>query len=179
MAEPLGKIIKGRVIFLLMVVLILLFQVLPLNTGSALFAAPDFILVLTFAFVTRYPLLAAPAIIVFAILLSDFVLQRPPGLWALVVLGACLVLRARAFELRHSLFGFEWATVAVITLASFVIYHFALVFTFLPTQDLRLAVMQAILTILFYPLGVWVLGLLIRDSARNPRSDTTSAKSSR
>lgn len=140
-----------RLTYLGLVALILFFQTLPLQTAPRIFAAPDFILLITFVWVVRRPDIIRPFLVVFALLFADFILQRPPGLWTLIVLIATTVLRSRASELLENVFPVEWITAAVLMVFSAAAYQIALLITFLPTDNLLIVTLQIAPTIVLYP----------------------------
>ena len=58
-----------------------------------------------------------------AFLLTDLLLQRPPGLWAVLALIGVENLKSRGRHLRDASFAAEWLTVAVI-LTMVIMYQF-------------------------------------------------------
>lgn len=118
--------------------------------------APDILLLMTLAWVTRRPSFA-PAVAIAAIfLLTDFLFQRPPGLWAALVLIFSEVLRSRSRSLRTLPFWIEWATVAVGISIITLVARFTLTMVLVPQGPLGLTLLQLALTIFSYPLVVFV-----------------------
>lgn len=81
-------------------------------------------------------------------------MQRPPGLWAALVVLLTEAIRTRHHDLRSMPFLAEWGFVAmglvVITLAN----RFVLAIVMTPQAPLGLTMMQLGGTIVIYPLGV-------------------------
>jgi len=87
-------------------------------------------------------------------LLTDLLFQRPPGLWAALVLILSEAIRKRAPNIRNMPIGLEWGTVTVGIVAITLIYRLTLAILFLPQAPLGLTLIQMAMTILFYPLVV-------------------------
>jgi len=118
--------------------------------------APDLLLLITLAWIARRPSFAPVIVIAAVFFLSDMLFQRPPGLWAGLVLILSEVLRSRARAMRTLPFMLEWATVASgIVLITF-IYHFTLSMTLVSQAALGLTLIQMVLTIATYPAVVFV-----------------------
>ncbi|MEM9349059.1 MAG: rod shape-determining protein MreD [Pseudomonadota bacterium] len=132
-------------------VLILFIQLLPLETVPRGWVAPDFILCITMVWVARRPDLAPVWLIAAMFLLTDLLLQRPPGLWSALALVATEVLRTRTSDLKDTTFAFEWALVSAII----VCFYLALTVAWallVPFEISRsLLALQMIFTILIYP----------------------------
>ncbi len=96
-------------------VLVIFLQLLPLETEPRRWAAPDYMMCLAYAWVLRRPDAVPPLLVAAVILLADFLLQRPPGLWAACVIIGLEVLRSRAIFMRGGTFLLEWFTVIVVT----------------------------------------------------------------
>jgi rod shape-determining protein MreD len=103
--------------FVVLAVVILLFQLLPLETMPRNWAGPDVLLAFAAAWCLRRPEYVPPLALALAFLLADLLLQRPPGLWALLALIGCENLKSRRRSLRDAGFGTEWITVGVILIA--------------------------------------------------------------
>lgn len=118
--------------------------------------APDLLLLLALAWVARRPSLV-PALAVAAVfLLADFLFQKPPGLWAGLVLILSEIIRNRAYTLRTLPFWIEWATVASGIAVITFIERFTLSMVLVPQAPLGLTLVQLTLTIIAYPLVVFV-----------------------
>ncbi|SMX44887.1 hypothetical protein [Octadecabacter ascidiaceicola] len=118
--------------------------------------APHFLLLLAVTWVTRRPSFAPVWVIAAVFLLADFLFQRPPGLWAALMVILTEILRSRSRSMRTLPFWLEWATVAVGIVTISVIYWVTLSVVLVPQGALGLALIQLTLTLLAYPLIVFV-----------------------
>ena len=118
--------------------------------------APNFLILLAVTWVTRRPSFAPVWVIAVLFLLADFLFQRPPGLWTALVLILTEILRGRSRSIRSLPFWLEWVTVAIgITVISS-IYRFTLLIVLVPQGPLGLTILQLGLTIVTYPIVVFV-----------------------
>lgn len=89
-------------------------------------------------------------------LLADLLLQRPPGLWAVLALIGVENLKSRGRHLRDASFAAEWLTVAVILTMVIFANRILLSLALVPTPSLTLNLTELALTTLAYPLIVAV-----------------------
>lgn len=146
-----------RALFVLLALVIMFFHLLPLNLAAVRYAPPDLLFALAMAWSFRRPD-HVPALMLAAVLvLADLLFQRPPGLWAAMVLVACEWAKARG-DRRQEETGFvvEWVRVAMLIVILTVVYRLVLTTTITEPGPLALAAMQAMFTILIYPLVVAV-----------------------
>ena len=118
--------------------------------------SPDILLLLALAWAARRPSFAPAFLIAAIFLLADFLLQRPPGLWAGLVLILTEILRGRSRSLRTLPFWIEWGTVAMGIIAITMIDRFTLTMVLVPQASMGLTLLQLALTIIAYPLVVFV-----------------------
>lgn len=138
--------------------------------------APDLLILLTLAWVTRRPGFA-PALAIAAIfLVADLLFQRPPGLWAGLVLILSEMLRGRSRSLRTLPFWVEWATVGGGLIAITLVNRFTLSMVLVPQASLGLTLLQMALTILCYPVVVLLSYLLFGISRPTPGEVDASGK---
>jgi rod shape-determining protein MreD len=148
---PATKVWIGRSVFFGLCCLVLFFQLLPLNLEPQRFPRPDLLLTSTLVWVARRPDHAPFYIIGFVFLMSDLFLQRPPGLWAALVLVSTEVLRNRTARIRNMPLMLEWGTIAVGILILTVTYRMVLLVTLSPNVPLGMTLIHMFLTILAYP----------------------------
>lgn len=143
-----------RAVFVVAAISILTVQLIPLETMPRRLVMPDLLVALTFAWVARRPELAPVVVIGGVLFLADLLMQRPPGLWAAIVIIGSEVLRARNADIRDVVFAVEWLTVAITIAASFLAY--LLIMAIIVPYDTSefLILQQMVLTILSYPLVV-------------------------
>lgn len=124
--------------------------------------APDLLLLITIAWVIRRPSFV-PALSIFGLyLLADLMLQRPPGLWAALALVLSEILRRRARSMRALSFGLEWASIGLGLIFISAIYRFILSLSLVPQAPLGLTLLHLGLTILAYPLVVFLSFLIFQ-----------------
>ncbi|PVA09309.1 rod shape-determining protein MreD [Pelagivirga sediminicola] len=143
-----------RAVFAALCLMVIFWRILPLSTVPRGWAGPDLITALSFAWVLRRPAYAPALLIALLVLLADLMFQRPPGLWAALVVLGCEALKARAPGLRDRGFGAEWITVAVMIGAIVIGYRLTLAVLMVPQAPLALSLMQMAMTALCYPLVV-------------------------
>ena len=150
-------------LFLALGLFVLMLNVLPLGSGAPGWPAPEFLLVLAAGWVIRHPeFLPLPLFAVLAIL-ADFLLMRPPGLYALLSVLMIEFLRSRAHASREWPFLLEWAIFAVLLFGILLtnrLYHFVFV---IQQARFGLEMQQFLSSVLAYPLvvglSVWLFGL--------------------
>lgn len=123
---------------------------------NRVWVGPDLLIAFAFAWSLRRPEYV-PALLLAAIfLLSDLLLQRPPGLWALLALLACNNLRNRSRSLRDATFGAEWIAVSLLLVGILLMNRIVLTILLVQPPQLRLSLMELGMTILVYPAVVFV-----------------------
>lgn len=145
-----------RSTFVLLALTILFFNLLPLQTTPRTWAGPDLLLGFAFAWVLRRPDYVPPLLLAGIFLLSDLLLQRPPGLWSLLALLGCENLKGRIRNLRDSTFAAEWLAVAVVTTMVLMGNRLILAIVMVPVPSLTLSLSELGATLLSYPLIVLV-----------------------
>src|SRR6056297_679498 len=130
-----------RLLYVALCLALIFLHLLPLETLPRGWAGPDLLLALTFAWLLRRPDYVPPLLIAAIFLLADLLFQRPPGLWAAMVLLGSEALRAREPGLRDLTFAVEWLSVVTTLVAMMV-----------DQAPLGLSLMQVIATLLVYPL---------------------------
>lgn len=158
-----AKLWLMRAAFVLLMLMILFFQLLPLDTTPRGWAGPDLVLCFSLAWALRRPEYVPVVILAGVFLLADLLLQRPPGLWALLALVGCENLKLRGRTLRDATFPAEWVSVAIVIIAIQIGYRLGLAITFVPTPPWGLSLFELGMTILCYPLvaGItyWLMGV--------------------
>lgn len=151
-----------RFIWLGACLVLIILHLLPLDTTPKVWAAPQLILALTFAWVLRRPDYVPPLMIACVFLLTDLLFQRPPGLWAALVLISSEALRARATRLRDLAFTAEWLHVAVTLVIITLSYRMVLTLLLIDQAPLGLSLIEMIMTLMAYPLVVITSQILFR-----------------
>jgi len=125
---------------------------LPLSTVPRPFATPDILLAVTLAWAARRPDTLPVAMVAATFLLADFLFQRPPGLFAALVIVATEGLRRRSARLRRGPFLAEWVAVGVAMAVVLLGHRLGLAALMTPRAPLGLTLIQVIMTIAAYPI---------------------------
>lgn len=124
--------------------------------------SPDLLIAFAFAWSLRRPEYVPATLLAGLFLLSDLLLQRPPGLWALLALLACETLKGRSRSLRDSTFGAEWITAAVLLIVILLTNRIMLTILLVTPPDLKLSLLELGMTVMFYPIAVLVTRTVMR-----------------
>ena len=143
-------------VYLAIGLLILFLQLLPLQIAPRGYAGPDLLTAVTFAWAMRRPDYVPMLSIAASLLLADFVLGRPPGLWAALVLLTAEWLKHQDRRLRDGTFVAEWTNVALALLVITIAYRLVLGLLLVTPGTFLLTTMQYAMTVLIYPLVVFV-----------------------
>lgn len=160
--QPQSRLWFMRGLFLTLSFAIMFLLLLPLKTTPAQWASPDWLMALAFGWATRRPEYVPILSVAGVMLLADFLFQRPPGLYAALILAGSETLRSRALANREMPFLVEWASVAGIMIAIAVAYRVLLPVFFLPAPPFNLILIQLGLTIICYPIIVLVSHILFK-----------------
>lgn len=151
---PTTRVWLGRLVFVCLALGLIFAQLLPLNTRPTVWAAPNWLLLATLAWVARRPDYVPFTVVAAVFLLTDLLFQRPPGLWAALVVILSEMLRRRASGIRNMPLALEWGTVALGIVAITLINRAALTVVMMQQAPLGLTLIQMVMTIIFYPLVV-------------------------
>jgi rod shape-determining protein MreD len=156
------KSFSHQVIYFCIGLLIIFFQILPLQTTPQTWSGPNVLLVFFAAIVTKRPEFTSSFLIAFIFLIEDFFLMRPPGLMSsITVLGFYFLKRKfQNQEEMSSLFG--WGSVATCLSSIMMIYYFISIFLFIPSAGFRLTLMEIIVTLALFPIFSLLIGIFER-----------------
>ncbi len=138
--------------FTLLALIIMFFQLLPLETQPRKWAPPDLIMGLAFVWALRRPDYVPAVLLAAVLLLADLLFQRPPGLLALLIILACEILKVRILSNRETTFLAEWLEVALAIAAVTTLNRVVLNLTGVAQASLTLTMIQMIMTIGIYPI---------------------------
>lgn len=150
-----------RLLYLALCVVLIFFLLLPLDILPPSWAGPDLMLALTFAWIVRRPEYVPAVLIALVALSMDLLLQRPPGLWAALVVVGAETLRKRVLTLRDLGFMAEWASVASTMILTTLGYRIVLALLMVDQAPLGLSLMQLISTLMIYPLVALVSQIIL------------------
>ncbi len=145
-----------RSVFAGLCLMLIYLQILPLETVPRRWAGPDLLVVVVILWTLRRPQSAPLPIIAGVMLLADFLLLRPPGLFAALTVVTCEGLRRRAHALRDMPFALEWVTAAIAILALGIGNRVVLSIFLVDQASLGLTLIQLIMSMLSYPIVVLV-----------------------
>lgn len=145
------RLLLMRGAFMLLTLVILFFHLLPLETTPRRWAGPDLLLCFALAWSLRRPDYVPAVLLALAFLLADLLLQRPPGLWAMLALIGCENLKSRGRSLRDANFAAEWITVGLIIIGIALTYRIVLAMVLVELPSLSLSLSELATTLLFYP----------------------------
>ncbi len=148
---PLRRWAKGAT-FALLAMTIIFVHLLPLDTLPDRWVSPDLLMAFAFAWCVRRPEFMPVLLLAVIFLLADLLLQRPPGLWAFLMLLACESLKTQTHSLRVTGFPLEWLTVVGMIVGVTVAYRVILSVLLIDMPGLGLALLQMGLTAMCYPL---------------------------
>lgn len=145
-----------RAVFVLLVCIIVVAQLVPLNLEPATWVAPDLLLAMTCVWAARRPDYLPVYIVAAVFFTTDLLFQRPPGLWAALVVLLTEAIRNRHRELRSMSFVAEWVFVGLGLVAITLANRIVLAIVMIPQAPFGLTVMQLGGTVVIYPLVAFV-----------------------
>ena len=138
--------------------LIIFFQILPLQTIPQTWSGPNVLLVFFAAIVSTRPEFTSSFLVASIFLIEDFFLMRPPGLMsALTVLGFYFLTRKFQNQEGNS-FIFGWGSVTTCLTIILLLYYLISVLLFIPSAGFKLTLMELLMTLALYP----IFSVLIR-----------------
>ena len=143
------KIWIYRAGFVLLALLLTFGELLPLNTKPITWVMPDVLLCLTFACCVRRPKYVPMIFIAAVFLFQDLLLNRPPGLFAVLVLMAAEWLKRRSIRSEEFSFLREYLSVLLVLIVIFMLMVAWL--ALLPLPQPYLTFSELLSTALFYP----------------------------
>ena len=147
-----------QVIYFCIGLLIIFFQILPLQTTPQTWSGPNILLVFFAANVSKRPEFTSSFLIANIFLIEDFFLMRPPGLMsALTVLGFYFLKRKFQNQEVNS-FIFGWGSVAACLTIILLLYYFISVLLFIPSAGFKLTLMELLMTLALYPVFSVLIG---------------------
>lgn len=150
MTPPL-QIWTYRGLFLLIAATAVTIKLLPIDIEGSALPGPDLIMALTFAWLMRHPALVPLALIAAVVLLADFLLQRPPGLWTALVVLVTEAIRRRRLTMVEVPFLTEWAAFAAIMLGLLLLNRIALWLLVVDLAPPGPVLLHGFVTVLIYP----------------------------
>ncbi|SEQ11008.1 rod shape-determining protein MreD [Thalassovita taeanensis] len=156
-----GRVWTMRATYVALALVVIFFQLLPLETTPRRWAGPDLLTILGFAWALRRPDYVPVLAVAGVMLLADLLFQRPPGLMAALVVMATETLKARARGMRDQPFPVEWLSVSVMLVMVMLGNRMILALLLVPQAPVGLTVIQLVMTVLTYPVVVLASGTLL------------------
>ncbi len=152
----------GRLAFAGCVLILTFASLVPLDFTPTVFAAPDLMFCLVFAFVLRRPDFVPVWLIAGVFFLADILFFRPPGLWTAIVVLTAEFTRTQEYRLRDLVFPFEWAFVAATMFLAVLANRLMLSLVVVPMPGFGAIMRVYLVTAAAYPLVVFFCYFLLR-----------------
>lgn len=143
-----------RLLYVALAGVFVFLSLLPLETRTGLLPGPAWMVCLTFAWIQRRPDYLPPWLIALVFLMLDLLLMRPPGLLSALVLIGSEFLRSRRQGSGESAFGAEWLITGATIVLVFLAQGTILALFDIPEGDFGRLTLQAVLTVIAYPVVV-------------------------
>ena len=152
------KSFAHQIVYFCIGLLIIFFQILPLQTTPQTWSGPNVLLVFFAAVVTKRPEFSSSFLIAIIFLIEDFFLMRPPGLMSsMTVLGFYFL--KRKFQNQEEMpLLFVWGNVATCLTVILLLYYFISILFFIPSAGFRLTLIELIVTLALYPVFSVLIG---------------------
>ena len=152
------KSFAHQLVYFCIGLLIIFFQILPLQTTPQTWSGPNVLLVFFAAIVTKRPEFTSSFLVASIFLIEDFFLMRPPGLMSsLTVLGFYFLKRKFHYQDGNSVI-FGWGSVTACLTIILLLYYFICVLLFIPSAGFRLTLIELIVTLALYPVFSVLIG---------------------
>ena len=159
---PSERIWIYRIIFLAVAIFLILANLMPLQTTPQRWPWPNILLLVIFCWSLREPNFVPVTLIIAILLLQDFLLHRPPGLFSGISVTILIMIKAITASSDDKSFLAEWVRVSLAFAAISLIYHLVLTLSFVNTSQLRISLIQTIFNISIYPFIVLVSHYIFR-----------------
>ena len=159
---PSERIWIYRIIFSAVAIFLILANLMPLQTTPQRWPWPNFLLLVIFCWSLREPNFVPVPLIIAFLLLQDFLLHRPPGLFSGISVMILIWIKAITASSDDKSFLAEWVRVSLAFAAISLIYHLVLTFSLVNTSQLRISLIQTIFNISIYPFIVLVSHYIFR-----------------
>ena len=141
-----------QILYFCIGLLIIFFQILPLQTTPQSWSGPNVLLVFFAALVIKRPEFTSSLLIAVVFLIEDFFLMRPPGLMSSLTVLGLYILKTKFQNQEETSLVFVWGNVAICLTLILLICYFVLKLLFIPSAGLRLTIMEITVTLAIYPI---------------------------
>ena len=147
-----------QILYFCIGLLIIFFQILPLQTTPQSWSGPNVLLVFFAALVIKRPEFTSSILIAVVFLIEDFFLMRPPGLMSSLTVLGLYILKTKFQNQEETSLVFVWGNVAICLTLILLICYFVSKLLFIPSAGLRLTIMEITLTLAIYPIFSMLVG---------------------
>ena len=147
-----------QILYFCIGLLIIFFQILPLQTTPQSWSGPNVLLVFFAALVIKRPEFTSSILIAVVFLIEDFFLMRPPGLMSSLTVLGLYILKTKFQNQEETSFVFVWGNVAICLTLILLICYFVSKLLFIPSAGLRLTIMEITVTLAIYPIFSMLVG---------------------
>ena len=159
---PSERIWIYRIVFIAISIFLVLTNLMPLQTMPQSWPWPNILLLVIFCWSLREPNFVPVPLIIAVLLLQDFLLHHPPGLFSGISVMILILIKAITASSDDKSFLAEWVRVSLAFAAISLIYHLVLTLSFVNTSQLRISLIQTIFNISIYPFIVLVSHYIFR-----------------
>ena len=152
------KSFAHQILYFCIGLLIIFFQILPLQTTPQSWSGPNVLLVFFAAIVTKRPEFTSSFLIALIFLIEDFFLMRPPGLMSALIVISFYFLKRKIQNQEENSLIFVWVNVATCLTLVLLIYYMISVLLFLPSAGFSLIFMEIIFSLVLYPIFLVLIG---------------------
>lgn len=145
----------------------ILFHLAPLQLTADARVLPDLLLVLACLWTVRQPQNLPLPLLACLLLIADFALSRPVGLWAMISLLMVEAMGAQREALRSRPFPLEWATFGMVLAIGLGLQSLILSLALVPRPDGTQTLHLFAITLGAHPLGALLLTYVLR--VRSPK----------
>ena len=147
-----------QILYFCIGLLIIFFQILPLQTTPQSWSGPNVLLVFFAAIVIKRPEFTSSLLIAVVFLIEDFFLMRQPGLMSSLTVLGLYILKGKFQNQEDASLVFVWGNVAICLTLILLICYFVSKLLFIPSADLRLTIMEITVTLAIFPIFSMIIG---------------------
>lgn len=147
------RIVK-RMLYVLLCLAVIFAQLLPLSTTPRVWAGPDLMFALTYAWAVRRPDYVPVAVLTALFLLSDVLFYRPLALWTLIMVVTVVLIKIRRETHDRPVLPVEFVNFTLTYIMVNLCYRFILGIFFVETAPIFLTLTQIVSTVAAYPVIV-------------------------
>lgn len=170
MAEGIwAQIWLGRLFYLGSMLVLIFLSLVPVDFQPSRGAGPDLAFGLTAAVMLRRPDTLPVLLVAGIFLLMDMLGQRPPGLWAAIMVLVFEFARLQEYRFRELSFLLEWMFVAAILFLALLAERAVLMLSMVPQVGFAQVVLNYLISVATYPLVVGFCVFVLRIRKLSPQ----------